>query len=78
MFGISTGIISKVMIAFEKEKKMSPAKSRICQIKTIEIYIKLLERTIEIQHLKLLLSLMNTLRTICPQKLSITDCTKTF
>ena len=50
------------MIAFEKEKKTSQqstslAESRSCQRETIELYIELLEKTVELRHLELLLSL---------------------
>ena len=42
MFGISTGTVSKVIIAFEKEKKTSKqstslAESQSCQRETIEL-----------------------------------------
>ena len=65
MFGISRGIVSKVMIAFKKEKKTSQhstslAESRSCQRETVELYIELLERTVELRHIKLFLSLKNT------------------
>ena len=75
MFGISRGTVSKVMIAFQKEKKTSQqstslTESQNCQRETVELYIEILERTVELRYLKLLLSLMNTRRTICPQKLS--------
>ena len=48
MFGILRGTVSKVMIAFEKEKKTSQqstslAESRSCQRETVELYIELLE-----------------------------------
>ena len=77
MFGISRDTVSKVMIAFEKEKKTfqqstSLAENRSCQRETVELYIKFLE----LRHLKLLLSIMNILRTICPQKLSVESFTK--
>ena len=44
MFGFSRGTVSNVMIAFEKEKKMSQqstslAKSRSCQRETVKLYI---------------------------------------
>ena len=57
IFGISTGTVSKVMIAFEKEKKTSQqstslAESRSCQREIVELYIELLERTVELRHLK--------------------------
>ena len=73
MFVISRAIVSKVMIAFEKEKKIfqkstSLAESQNCQRGTIKLYKELLKRTVELRHFKLLLSLMNTLRTNCPQK----------
>ena len=57
MFGISRGAVSKVMIV----------ESRSCQRETIELYIELLERNIELRHLKLLLSLMNTSEPIIPK-----------
>ena len=68
------------MIAFEKEKKrLSKAqvwpKAEVVR-ETIELYIELLERTEELRHLRLFLSLMNTLKTICLQKLFVESCTK--
>ena len=62
MFGVSRGSVSKIMIAFEKEKKTSRqstslAESQSCLRKTIGLYIKLLERTVELRRLKLLLTL---------------------
>ena len=74
MFGLSRRTVSKIMIAFEEEKKTSQqsislAENRSCQRETVELYIELFERTVKLRHLKLLLSLINTLRTICPQKL---------
>ena len=65
MFSILRCTVSKVMIAFDKEKKTSQqstclVESRSCQRETAEIYIEFLERTVELWHLKLLMSLSNT------------------
>ena len=62
------------MIAFEKENKLSNqstnlSESRSCQRETVKLYIESLVRTVELRHLKLFLSLMNTLRNNCPQKI---------
>ena len=81
MFGISRDNVSKLMIVFGKEKKNSQqstrlAESRSCQRETIKLHIELLERTVELRHLKLLLSLKKHTRTICPQKLAVESYTK--
>ena len=78
-YGISRGTVSKVMIAFEKEKKASQqnsslAESQSCQRETVELCIELFERTVVLRHLKFLLRLMNTIRTIvhknCPSRVA--------
>ena len=54
----------------------SLTESQSYQREAVELYIEFLKRTAELRHLKLLLSLMNTLRTNSPQKLSVDSCTK--
>ena len=74
-FGISRDTVFKVMIAFEKEKKTSQqstslAESRSCQRENVELYIELLERTIELWSLKLLLSSEPLVHKNCPSRVA--------
>ena len=83
MFGVSRSNVSKVMIVFEKEKKLSSEKHKSGRKSKLSerdrrTYIKLLERTVELQCLKLLLSLMNTLKIQFPQKLSVESCKRRY
>ena len=56
----------------KKRKRLSKAQvwPKVKQKKTIKLYIVLLERTIKLRHFKLLLSLINTLRTNCPSRVA--------
>ena len=52
---VTIGTISKVMIVFEKQNKMSRQSTsltdnRSCQRKTVKPYIELLERTVKLRH----------------------------
>ena len=63
MFGASRDSVSKVMIAYEKEKKTSSVKHKYNRkSKLLErdrrTYIKFLARTVELRCLKLLLSFL--------------------
>ena len=51
------------------QQRTSLAESWNCLREIIGFHFELLERTVELQSLKLFLSLMNTLKILCPQKL---------